>query len=252
MLVGQTQFGFSLNPIKAVKSAASAVVHPIRTAKGVVHTAASAASAVARGVIKPFEFLAAEATKPIKNRVVTLRNRRAAKLAMDKRRSTTPNAAERAEAKSWTKSHLKKQGPHGQILALFAGSSPVALSDPYAGLLGDPATLTLIAASIPVFMALMNKVLSSANRSGEAPANPQADAAAAAEAPDVPGAPGTVDLAPVQDAAAAAADAAGNAMAPNTVKLPGVGRVKRSHLLIGGGILAAVVVIALVSKKKGQ
>lgn len=60
---------------------------------------------------------------------------------------------------------------------------------------------------------------------------------------------GDVDLTPIQDQAAAAQatqePAAGGA---GMVRLPGVGAVKRSHLMIGGGILAAVVVLSLLRK----
>ena len=68
-----------------------------------------------------------------------------------------------------------------------------------------------------------------------------------------PPAGGTVDLTQVQDAAAQAASAANDAVQeattpPGMVRLPGVGAVKRSHLMIGGGILAAVVVLSLLKK----
>lgn len=64
-----------------------------------------------------------------------------------------------------------------------------------------------------------------------------------------PPAGGTVDLTPVQDAAAAANDAVQEATTPpGMVRLPGIGAVKRSHLMIGGGILAAVVVLSLLKK----
>lgn len=278
-MITQSALGFTFNPVKIAKKAGSAIAHPVRSAKkvgsAVIHPirtvkaagreAADAAKqvghAVKVGVIKPAEWLANKATAPIRNRVHTLRNRRAAKLAFDRRKSKTPNAQEQAEAKSWTQKKLKGQGPHGHLLALFAGPADGMFGyydEPYSGQLGvEPATMTLIAASIPVFMALMNKVLGSADKSGEAPANPAADAAAAASAP--PGAggdPGAVDLTPVQDAASAATaamedvaaggDGSGSAM----VRVPGVGSVKRSHLMLGGGILAAILVLGLLTKRK--
>lgn len=268
-MITQSPLGFTFNPIKIVKKTGSAIAHPIRSAKKVgsavahpirtvksaAHEARDAANQVGHalkvGILKPAEWLAAGVTAPIRNRVHKLRNRRAAKLAWDSRKSQTPNAQESAQAKAWTKSHLKGKGPHGQLLALFAGSSDAMLYgywEPYPGQLGvEPATLTIIAASIPVFMALMNKVLGAADRSGEAPANPGADAAANASAPDT-APPGTVDLTPVQDAVedvAAGGDGSGGAM----VRVPGVGSVKRSHLMIGGGILVAVIVLAMVTKK---
>jgi len=62
--------------------------------------------------------------------------------------------------------------------------------------------------------------------------------------------PGVTDLTPIQDQAAQAAqpEAAAAPAGPGMVMLPGVGAVKRSHLMIGGGILAAVVLLSLLRK----
>lgn len=283
------ELGFSvssLNPVKVVKKVGRGVKKGVvavgsgvkkgtvatykftkKTVKSAAGAAADVGKAIGKGVLKPFEFIAHQAVKPIKNRVVKLRNRRAAKLAWDARKSKTPNAQEQAAAKAWTKSHLKSKGPHGQVLALLAGSEweygEFHGYDNFGNPLGmEPATASLIAASIPIFMALMNKVLGSADKSGEAPANPGADAAANAEAPDTgiaadgataaaPGGDGSVDLTPVQDAVADVAQQAadGAASAAGMVRVPGVGLVKRNHMLIGAGVVGVILLLALTSRR---
>lgn len=272
MLVGQIQgdeFGFSVTSpfkkvgrgIKKVGKAGYGVTKKV--AKTGVHVAKTGVKAVGKGlkyaIVAPALWLASKATAPVRNRVHKLRNRRAAKLAWDRRKSKTPNAAENAEAKSWTKSHLKGKGPHGQVLALFAGAPDDVLLgsyEPYAGQLGmDPATATVIASSIPIFMALMNKVLGQASASGEAPANPQADAAAdASAAAETAAAPGEIDVGPAQEAAADAAQAAQeavqDAVEPGMVRLPGGIRAKKSHLMIGGAVVGGLVLISLLMPKK--
>lgn len=244
-------FGFSLNPLHYVKKAAHDVVHPLDTAKGAAN---AVGHAIKTGVIKPFEWVASKVTAPIRNRVHKLRDRRAAKLAWDRRKSKTPNAAEKAEAKSWTKSHLKAQGPHGEVLQLFAGvdTSFLGIAGFGAVQLGDPATISLIAASIPVFMALMNAVLKKADASGQAPADPTKGGGGAA-----PAAPGTVDLTPAQDAAAAAAgggdesggdsSSGGGGHGGGGPKLFGM---PRKYVIIGGAVLGGVVVLSLLTNKK--
>lgn len=248
MIVSQGQLGISLNPFHYAKKGVEAAGHGVATG---ARYAGRGLKKVALTAVKPFEWLGSKITAPVRNRVHTLRNRRAHKLAFDKRKATTPNAAESAEAKSWTKQHLKSQGPQGKILALFAGSAPDAVLlgayEPYVNQLGDPATLSVIAASVPVFMALMDRILGHANQSGEAPANPAADAEAAVSAP-----PGSVDLTPVQDAAADATQAAQDAVdeAGGMVKLPGGIKVKKKHLMIGGAVIGGVVLLSLLLPKK--
>lgn len=255
MLLGRpvNGLGFSLNPLHYVKKAAHDVVHPLDTAKGAAN---AVGHAIKTGVIKPFEWVASKVTAPIRDRVHKLRDRRAKKIAWDSRKSTTPTPAEQAQAKAWTKAHLKKQGPHGEVLQLFAGVDPgfLGIAGFGAAQLGDPVTLSIIAASIPVFMALMNSVLKKANASGEAPANPAAGGGAAA-----PAAPGTVDLTPAQDAAAAAGgddgsdgDAAGGGKhghgGGGGGKLLGM---PKKYVIIGGAVLGGVLVLSLLTSKKG-
>lgn len=242
--------GFSLNPLHYVKKAAVAAGHGV-TAVG--HGAAHAAEAVGHGIktglIKPFEWVASKVTAPIRNRVHQLRDRRAKKLAWDARKSTTPTPAEQAQAKAWTKSHLKKQGPHGEVLQLFAGPSPMLLGN---ATLGDPVTLSIIAASVPIFMELMNKVLHKADASGEAPANPAAGGGGAA----APGAPGGDAAAAGDDGSGGGADAAGDGSGGKHGKGGDGGGPKllgmpKKYVIIGGAVLGGVLVLSLLTSKKG-
>jgi len=251
------------HPVSTVKKTVSAATHPIRSVKYVARQAGDAASqvgtALKRGVLKPAEWLASKATAPLRSRVLKLRQRRAVKLAWDKRRSKQPNAAEQAEAKSWTKSRLKSSGPQGYLLALFAGADTGVLMGAYdvhpRGLGFDPATASVIAASIPVLMAILNAVLSNSAKSGEAPADPGADAAAeAAEAQAAGESPGAVDMGPAQDQAAAdaiAAQGGGDGDAGGGMRSLIPGGAKKSNMLLYAGIGGAVLlVLMLVGKKK--
>lgn len=280
---GFGDFGINLNPIKAVKTGARLVAHPVSTVKSgakltayaVKHpikatkfvarqtgdAAKQVGQAVKTGVLKPAEFIAHAATQPLRSRVHTLRDRRARKLAWDRRKSKTPDAKDRRDAKNWTKSKLHKSGPQGYLLALFAGPADdyVTLSgmDVYGSGLGfDPATASIIAASIPVFMAILNVMLSKANKSGEAPVDPSSPVPAsdaAALSPEAEGGmtPGAVDMSPVQDAAAAAEEAAQDAAGGGgMVKLPGGVHAKKSHLLLGAAVVGGLVVVLLVMRSK--
>lgn len=263
MIQAQTNLGFSIT------SAFKTAINPIAMTKKTLAVSKKATVATGKIVykasvlplqytlIKPTQWLADKATKPIRNRVHTLVNRRALKLAMDKRKSTVPNAAEKAEAKAWAKHKLTYDGPggiptpHGKILAMFAGPALYEfgqLGDPYAGQLGvAPA---VIAAAVPVLVALANAMISKYAKSGEAPAHPSADAAANAEDPVTPG---TVDLQPVQNAVDEASAAGGDASVEETAsggKHRSVGGIKQSHILIGAAVLGGVVLIALVTRKK--
>ncbi len=287
------ELGFSLNPIRAVKSVAkktygvtkTVVKAPVKyavkpVAKGAYkvakttgkvavkglkitgNAALTVGNAIKTGVLTPLQWIGSQLTKPLRSRVRTLKSRRATKLAWDKRKSKTPTAAENAEAASWAKGRLKSSGPHGHVLALFAGADEDGMlgSAVAAGGLGiDPGTASVIAASIPILMAVLNAILSKANASGEAPADPSADAAAAAQEAADSGVPPDAAEAMDQaaDAAAAAVEAGG--IDPTTGEPIGPGRgggsmlpagVKKNHLLIGGGILLAVFLVATVMKKK--
>lgn len=266
--------GFSLNPFHYVKKAAVAAGHGVAkgahavghetsvVAHAVGHGAVAAADAVGHGIkvgiIKPFEWLASKATAPIRNRVHQLRDRRAAKLAWDRHHTTTPDAKDKADAKAWTKAHLKSQGPHGEVLQLFAGSSmPMLLGNTQ---LGDPVTLSLIAASIPVFMELMNKVLHKADASGQAPADPTRGAGGP-PAPTAPGAPGPgAPSAPGADAgggtdAGAGDDGSGGSGGHGKhggggAKLLGM---PKKYVIIGGAVFGGVILLSLLtSSKKGS
>ena len=246
-------FGFSLNPFHYVKKAAHDIVHPLDTAKG---AATAVGHAIKVGVIKPFEWVASKVTAPIRSRVHKLRDRRAGKLAWDRRKSRTPNAAEKAEAKAWTKSHLKHQGPHGEVLQLFAGvdSGFLGVAGFGAAQFGDPATISLIAASIPVFMALMNSVLKKASASGEAPADPTKGGAGGGGGgmpPGPPGAGGDAAAGGGADAAAAGGDDGSGAGGGGGGEGKLLGLPKK-YVIIGGAVLGGVLVLSLLLPKKKE
>lgn len=292
-----SQSGLGWNPIHAIaKVAKTAVKAPVSIVKAVTVTpitaTARAASQVAHGNIKaafkttvmapvssvkavasatkdtiliPTVF-AAELTKaatllalrPVTSRIRTLENRRAAKIAWDKRKSKVVTPADRAEAKSWTKSKLNKELPHGPLLAFLAGSTATNLgAPPMSTELGiAPA---VIAALVPVFIAVMNALLTRLSKSGEAPVSigpngqpilppgmdptqpdPNAEAAAAAEAaqgapdgpPDAGGAPG------------GDAGGGGGGMSPH-------GGKPNNTMLVGGAAVGLVLLFLLFKPKSG-
>lgn len=270
--------GFSLNPIHAIKKAASGVAHVTASAaKATEHGVVTAGKDVGKGAVKvgkvvgkvallPAEFalkITEAATRlalrPVTSRIRTLENRRANKIAWDARKSKTPTPAERAQAKSWTKSQLKKKLPHGPLLALLAGAPPVTPAQ--LGAFGMSTNLgiapAVIAALIPVFMALMNEMLKSFSKSGEAPVaigpngqillppgmDPTMPDPAAQAAVDA-GADGPTD----GDAAAVAAGGGDGSGDSGGGGGHGGGGSKPNMLLIGGAI-AAVVVVAMLMKK---
>ena len=270
MICSQPQLGFSLtsfvktavNPIAMTKKSFQATKAVAKTTGKVVYKAS--VLPLQYTLIKPTRWLADKATKPIRNRVQTIVNRRAVKIAMDKRHSTTPTPAEKAEAKAWTKHKLTYDGPggiptpHGKILALFAGSEYHVPAYTEMGQLGvAPA---VIAAAVPILVALANSMISKYNKSGEAPAHPQADAATNASDPV---APGTVDLQPVQNAideatASAAQDAGGSGTEPGDDGSGGgakkhggglPGGITQKQLMIGAAVIGGVVLIAMLTKK---
>lgn len=268
MLVGQPQLGFSItSPFKKVASAVASttkaavkytVVKPTQLA---VKGTKIGAKAVYQAhkiptewlVIKPTMWLAEKAMAPVKSRVQTVVNRRAGKLAWDRRKSKTPTPAEHSEARTWTRNRLLAMSvivPGAPLLAAFAG----APNDYQFGI--APA---VVAAAVPVLMAAAAAVISRLNTPGDAPANPAAGGGApASSAAEPPVAPGEVDLSPVQDAAAAAAEQGAEAMQQVAAQASGRQRVggmtlpkgiSKNHLMIGGGILAAVLLLAVMKPK---
>ncbi len=257
----QDELGFSIT--HALKRVGHGVVHAASTVEHGAVSAAKAAGKVAllpaKEVIHVVHAALALAFRPVTRRIQTLENRRAAKIAFDKRKATVPTPAERAEAKNWTKNKLKGEGPQGRVLALFAGPPPFIPYNPRAGLLGqDPATVSAMAAAIPAFISLMEKALGKFSKSGEAPAkpgdapaaDPAADAAASAAA-----AGGDAGADAGGDAAGgdASADAGGGGGkhkgGGGKMMLPGIGAVPKTAVYVGGGILALVLLVALTKKK---
>jgi hypothetical protein len=184
---------------KLVKKAAKATASGVKKgAKATGKVTVKTAKATAKGV----QAVGALALKPLRSKINTLTTRRAKKLAWDRRKSKTPTAAERSEARAWTKRTLSAKGPHGKLLALLAGASPGEAQDTLGafgiapGPLGvvEPATIALISASIPALTKLLQDIISAAAKSGAAPVDP---ATAPASAP----APAAVehDTAPVPD-----------------------------------------------------
>jgi uncharacterized membrane protein YgcG len=252
--------GFSLNPLHYVKKAAHDVAHPISTVKSAASAAAHVAELPAKAVVHAVTSVMKLAFRPITSRIHTLENRRAGKIAYDKRKATTPTPAERAQAKSWTKSHLRSQGPQGALLSLFAGPPPMMPFMPAAGMLGqDPATVSVIAASIPIFTALMNSILHKASASGEAPAKPgdappasDPEAAAAAQAQAAGGGAaaggdaGGGDAGAGGDAGGGGGGGGGHGGGSKILGMP------KKYVIIGGAVLGGILVLSLLSSKKGQ
>lgn len=279
MISAAPQLGFSItSPFKAVAKGVSSGVkatgHVVATGAKVgvkatttvvkkvapvVALAALPAVAVSKLIAEP---ILKAALTPVRNRVNTLKDRRAKKIAWDKRKSTTPTAAERSEAQSWAKGYLRRQTPPlGLTLSLLAGPpeiKPFGDSD-YVVLLGEPASAT-VAASIPALLALINSILSRTSKSGEAPASIQPGSGG----PTPPDAPGTVDMTPVQDAVDDAGDDGGAAPAAPGAKgkhgkgagaggisslIPG--GITKTHLMIGGAVIGGAILLAVLTSRRG-
>jgi hypothetical protein len=118
--------GFSVtSPFKSIAHEAK------RAGKGVAHVAKKAASspiarlaafpplALVKYVEKPLGKLA---LRPVTHRIDTLKDRRAKKLAWDRRKSTVPTPQDRNDARSWAKGYLRgHKPPFGAMLSLLAG-----------------------------------------------------------------------------------------------------------------------------------
>jgi hypothetical protein len=156
-------FGFTKKISRAAKrtTRAAAKSKVVRTAAKVAHAPTYISAKIGQ---EAFEI----ATKPLKTRVRRMRDGRARKLAIDRRGpNAQPTPQESREATNWTKDRLKKSGPQGYLLALFAGA-------PTSGYLGmsvnlgvEPATMTLIMGSIPVLMKLLDGSFTQAVKSGD-------------------------------------------------------------------------------------
>lgn len=252
-------------------SAGKAVGHGATVAgKAVAHNAGTVAKLAVLPVVTLNKYVLSPVLKvalsPVRSKINTLKDRRARKLAWDRRKSKTPNEAEKREAQSWAKSHMRGQTPPlGLMLSLLAGPPSMgALGDAgdfdiellgttQIGALGEPATAT-IAASVPALLALITAILSRTSKSGEAPIDPSAGAA-----PEAPIAPGEVDMSPAQDAAEAAGDLVDTAaQAANTEALvaQGVPRALAKHgitkkqMMIGGAILGGAVLLAVLTSRR--
>ena len=262
MLTGQTGLGF--NPFHAITHAASAAGRGIATGaratgRGVVHVAKTVEhGALSVGNFAKMIALAPVrlALRPVTSRVRTLEKRRAVKIAWDKRKSKVPTPAEKAEAKSWTKSKLRSQLPHGPLLAMLAGPLPMPIE------MGAMSTNlgiapAVIAALVPVFIALLNELLRKFSSNGEAPIaiGPNGQIVTAGDPTAVPDAAADEGPPPGSDteaqAAAAAADAGGGDDASGDggagAMVPGG---KKGNLIMIGGLVVGVILVASLFKSK--
>jgi len=273
MIYGQPQYsddqlGFSITSLakKVGSTAVKTVTVPTKYAvkattttaryagKGVKVAAKAAYKPIEWTLIKPTVWLTSKLMTPVKSRVQKIVQRRAAKIAFDRRKATTPTPAEVSEARAWTRNKLKGELPHGPVLALFAdgASYDYAFGDYQLG-----APQAVVAAAVPVLVALATTLISRYANSGEAPANPGADQRAAQMAPDAPVDPGQVDMTPVQDAADQAHEAIDQAQEAATGKrsgrsmtLPGGMKVQRSHLMLGGAVVLGLILVMSMSGGK--
>jgi hypothetical protein len=185
-LLGQDDFGWSLNPVSAIKRVASGAVGVAKkVGSGAVTAgkyAGKAALTVGKVALAPVWYLNKAALdlalRPVRSRAATLVARRASKLAWDRRRVKTPTPAESAEAREWTKNKFRAKGPHGHLFATLMGT-------PLNGLGGSfhlGAAPAIIAAAIPALTAIAIQILQSTQKSGEAPIDPAAGGAPPPEA----------------------------------------------------------------------
>lgn len=126
-----------------------AKAHPVRLAvrpvKTVVRATGRALAAARRRIFRAF--------------FGKLVSRRARKIAYSQRRSLTPNQAEQREATVWAGRYLRRKGLFGKLVATALVS-------------GEPASSSLVTASIPLLLSLARRALKTAEREG-APADPR-------------------------------------------------------------------------------
>lgn len=145
-----------------------------RAGRGIGRTAARAGRGGARLAVStslaPAKLTArglAIATGPIRRRIFRaffgkLMERRARFLSWQARRSLRPDARERAEARVWALSWVRRRGPFGRLVSAALSGDAV----------GEPVTTALVTASIPVLLKLAQQALRAAERQG-APADPR-------------------------------------------------------------------------------
>lgn len=257
--------GFSItSPFKSVAHAAKAVGRgTVAVGKGVEHGTVAAAKG-AGGLVSKYgkqaallaalpvvevnkiivePALKATILRPVISRINTLKDRRARKLAWDARRSTTPTPAERGQASSWTKAHLRSQAPPlGLMMSVLAGSRLGATQLGMRGF-GEPTTATITAA-VPALVALLNSILKKANSSGDAPEKVGGDAASGADV----GASGSDDTASGGGIDASGSGKRGGHGAGHADSSLPLGLTKK-QLTIGGAVLGGVVLLALLTRK---
>ncbi len=301
------QFGFSItSPFKKVASVAKSTVKtvakvPAVVVKPVAKGVAKGTTTVAKGAVKvgtvagktyvkayKATYVRAAKTvakgvktalsktvlRPVISKLNTLKDRRAKKLAWDRRKSKTPTAAERNEARSWAKSYLKGQKPpFGFMLSQLAGPLD---DEPLMGSFGEPVSAATVIASIPVLLSLLAIILQNVNKSGAAPINPATgqpmtpaeqaqaaneSAAAAQAAAQLPGAEAAAGMIPPgaelpsmegDDGMEGDVDSGGGAMVPSGGRGGLPAGVQKSHILLFGGVAVGLVVLAMLLKKPAK
>jgi hypothetical protein len=125
-VVGTTKASFAVGKNLAkgnVKGAFKAAIQVVRAPGQLAYDSAKQAGGT---VVAASKAVTDFALAPLRSRLGTLKSRRAKKLAWDKRQSTTPTAAESAQARKDVKSMLSSKGPHGKMLSWLAGGPMLA------------------------------------------------------------------------------------------------------------------------------
>jgi hypothetical protein len=217
-----------------------------KTIKRGARAAGRGVKAAGRGVANVSKAAFRLATKPLKVRVDTLVTRRAKKLAWDRRKSKQkPTPAEFVEARAWVKAKLRAKGPHGKLLAVFAGPEVSLLGGGELGVV-DPVTQAILA-SIPVLLTAITTIMVSMNKSGEAPAGDPSQAPPAAPDRTAPEAPSGDDRIPTPEEAGyqetpmegALAQAATQLIVDATARAV---NAERNRKIIGGSVIGLGVV----------
>lgn len=171
MINGDNEFGelgWGLKSLAkgAVKGVSKGVSKGVRTTKTVGKLAVKTALVPVKVVGKISKAAFNLLTQPIRSRLNTVKNRRAAKLATDAGRPT-PTAADHARARSETKSMLSRKGVHGKMLSYLAGGTDdnILMGEFGAAGVDDAA----IAAAVTALVALASKIVTDTAKSGFAP-----------------------------------------------------------------------------------
>lgn len=176
--IGKVAKGAGKLTVGAVKASAKAAVAPavfvkdVGTGKNVLKSTVKLVKSTTLGPIQAtiLDPLNATVLYPVKKKIDTLTNRRAMKLASDRRGpGAKPTAGEHSEARTWTRNQLLKKPPIGTLFAVLASPPEAAYTTNLGNSLGAvPAALV---AAIPPALVLMNSLLKQfGSKGGPAPA----------------------------------------------------------------------------------